>query len=468
MLKNKNILLGITGSIAAYKAPLIIRELIKMENQVMAIMTPSALKFITKLTISNITKSRVFEDMFEEDNQTSGAWHIHLAHWCDAMLIAPCTATTISRLSTGLCDNALTTVATALPKDKPLILAPAMDSDMWHNSITQNNVKKLIDFGVKIIPPEEGELSSGLSGDGRLAAIPNIIQSIDKILSFNSNKADTNSNKSKVIDVTLGQKDNTSSALNIQQAIEKPIYSIGDAVEKDKWTTELEFTKLKESVQTEKKKSSLAGKKVLITAGPTQEKIDAVRFISNFSSGKMGFALSKIAAALEADVVLISGPVSLNTPNNVRRIDVVSAKEMLDAVNNEYSNTDIFIFAAAVADFTPLSTFQGKIKKSNDNYHLTLPLKQTDDILATIGSRKKDNQIVVGFALESNNELENARKKLKEKNCDFIVLNSANKPNSGFQGDMNTITILAKDGTLINFPAMTKEECALEIFKQIL
>jgi len=256
--------------------------------------------------------------------------------------------------------------------------------------------------------------------------------------------------------------------MNIQQTIEKPIYSIDDAVEKDKWTTELEYTKLKESVQSEKKKSSLAGKKVLITAGPTQEKIDAVRFISNYSSGKMGFALAKVAASLGADVVLISGPVSLKTPSNVRRIDIISAKDMLDAVNTEYPNTDIFIFAAAVADFTPLSTFQGKIKKSNENYHLTLPLKQTDDILATIGLRKKNNQIVVGFALESNNELENARKKLKEKNCDFIVLNSANKPNCGFQGDMNTITILEKDGTLINFPTLTKEECALEIFKQIL
>lgn len=182
----------------------------------------------------------------------------------------------------------------------------------------------------------------------------------------------------------------------------------------------------------------------------------------------MGFALAKVAAALAAEVILISGPVSLQTTENVSRIDVVSAKDMFDAVNSEFSNTDIFIFSAAVADFTPISTFQGKIKKSKENFNFTIHLKQTDDILANIGLRKGKNQIVVGFALESNNELENGWKKLKEKNCDFIVLNSINKPNSGFNSDLNTITILKKDGTQINFPAMTKNECAIEIFKQII
>lgn len=182
----------------------------------------------------------------------------------------------------------------------------------------------------------------------------------------------------------------------------------------------------------------------------------------------MGFALAKVAAALAAEVVLISGPVSLQTPENVCRIDVISAKDMFNAVNNEFPNTDIFIFSAAVADFTPISTFHGKIKKSKENFNFAIPLKQTDDILANIGLRKKENQIVVGFALESNNELENGRKKLKEKNCDLIVLNSVNKPNSGFIGDFNTITILKKDGTQIDYPAMTKEECAIEIFKQII
>jgi len=255
LLKNKNILLGITGSIAAYKAPLIIRELLKLENQIRAIMTPSSLKFITKLTISNLTKSKVIDDMFEEDNQTSGAWHIHLAHWCDAMLIAPCTATTISRLATGLCDNALTAVAIALPKEKPLIIAPAMDSDMWNNRITQHNVKKLIDFGIKIIPPEEGELASGLSGDGRLASIENIIKYIDSFLADNSMKEKNAFNKSKVIEVKQEQYGNdNNNAFNIKQAIEQPIYSINDAIEKDKWSTELEYTKLKTSEKSDKKK----------------------------------------------------------------------------------------------------------------------------------------------------------------------------------------------------------------------
>lgn len=256
MLKGKNILLGITGSIAAYKSPLIIRELIKLGSNVRAIMTPAALEFITKLTISNLTKSPVISDMFEKDNQTRGAWHIHLAHWSDAMLIAPCTATTISRLATGLCDSALSTVAIALPKGKPLIIAPAMDCDMWANPITQNNIQIIKEFGVKIIPPEEGELASGLKGSGRLASVDSIITFLDNVFSSSPEEGKKDFKKSKIFEVKIKQEESKelADALGVEQAVQMPINTISDAVEKDKWSAELEYTKLKNSEQQDKKK----------------------------------------------------------------------------------------------------------------------------------------------------------------------------------------------------------------------
>jgi len=469
ILKNKRIIVGITGSIAAYKIPFLIRELVRLEAIVNVVLTPSAKEFVTPITLANLSRNPVICEMFDLNAQKGGAWHIHLAHECDLMIIAPCSASTLSKLASGFCDNSLTTLATALPRSVPLIVAPAMDSTMFVNPATQRNLNILRNDGIIIIPPVEGELSSGLVGIGRLPEPNILLQKIIEVLSgthkfeektYLNTEFTESSDTKELTTINYEQK--------LKEALEKSIPSIADSVEKDKWNAELEFTKLKRAFSGDDYYNALAGKKVLISAGPTIEKIDDVRFISNFSSGKMGYSLAEEAKNLGADVLLISGPVSIPPPKNVNLIKVTTAQEMYDKIISNFSEYDIIIMAAAVADFTPSEKTEGKIKKKMTGDKLILELQSTKDILAEIGKNKKNNQFLVGFALESENEIQNGWIKMKEKNCDMMVVNSANVPDSGFGSDDNTITILRRDGKEISYQKLPKTLCSIEIFKNII
>jgi len=397
-LKGKKILLGITGSIAAYKAPLLVREFVKQGAEVRVIMTESASRFVTELTLQNVSKYDVITDMFDKTLQENGSWHIHLAHWCDCFVIAPCSANSLAKIAHGFADNALTALVLALPKKKPLYIFPAMDTDMWLHIATQNNRNTIVMNGGTIFPPDSGELASGIMGEGRLPEPSDIVV--------------------KVKDELLGR----------------------DTL-----------------------KTLLEGKKVLITAGPTYERFDAVRFIGNFSSGKMGFALAEEAANSGAEVTLITGPVHINTVIGVHRIDVQSADEMFEQVRKNFSEYDLAIFSAAVADYTPKNPLEEKMKKEHTGDELLITLKKNPDILAWAGKTKSEHQRIIGFALETDNEIEEGKAKMKRKNCDMIIINKANTPNSGFGGDINTITIMDKDGEYKHYPPLTKKECAKEI-----
>ena len=416
--EGKKIILGISGSIAAYKAPMIVRELIKLGAEVRVVMTPSSEQFVSRTALMNLSKHPVAMSMFEDEVQAGGSWHIHLAHWCDAMLIAPCSATTLARLANGFYDTALSVIACALPKDKPLLIAPAMDSDMWEHSAVQRNIQQLQQDGAIIIDPAFGELASGIIGKGRLPEIHDLMQDCAQ---------------------ALGLRIDNSYSIQEIELHEEPIQS-----------------------------KPLYGKKVLVTAGPTHERIDDVRCIGNFSSGKMGFALAERASQLGALVTLITGPVALETPlGAIKRISIESAQEMHDEVMKEISGQDIIIMSAAIADFTPMNPHKGKIKKG-DMERMHIELKKTPDILSEIGKRKSKEQIIVGFALESENPIEYGKKKMEEKGCDMIVINQANIPDSGFAGDNNTISILDTSMQLREFSVMTKSACAEVIFDHII
>ena len=455
ILKNKKIIVGVTGSISAYKSAFLVRELKKAGAEVFVIMTPSATQFITPLTLANLSRNPVSVEMFDESSQKGGAWHIKAAHECDLMIIAPCSASTIAKLAIDLCDNALVTVATALPNNIPLLVAPAMDTTMYLNPGTQRNIETLRKDSVIIIPPDEGELSSGLTGPGRLPEINILMEFIAK---------------------TLNQKVKDNAKFKIVTSIEKPLSeneiinnkypNLQETIEKDKWVAELELHNLKQTLIT-KNLYQLRDKTILITAGPTVEKIDDVRFISNFSTGKMGYAIAEKAKEAGANVILISGPVSINPPVDVKVINVVSAEEMYNKSVEFFEKSDYAILAAAVSDFVPLNKVNGKIKKEDAGNELILNLVRTKDILAELSSRMKPGQKVVGFALESENEIENARKKLESKKCDMIVLNSSSKPDSGFGCEMNTITILFKNGKQFDYQAMPKSECAKVILEKM-
>ena len=394
MLKGKKIVLGITGSIAAYKACYIIRGLVKKGAEVQVVITPSGKEFITPLTLSTLTRKPVISDFF---SQRDGTWnsHVDLGLWADAMLIAPCTAATLGKMANGIADNML--ITTYLSMKAPVFVAPAMDLDMYRHPSTQHNMEVIKGYGNVIIEPQSGFLASGLEGKGRMEEPEIIVDTLDKFFS----------------------------------EPQKP----------------------------------LEGKKIMITAGPTYEKIDPVRFIGNYSSGKMGFALAEECAAKGAEVTLIAGPVALSTKQQgIRRIDVESCEEMYNAAVEAFAESDAAILCAAVADFRPEHTEDKKIKREKDD--LVLRLVPTHDIAAELGRRKKSGQKLVGFALETNDEENNACLNLEKKNLDFIVLNSLRNEGTCFQSDENQIKIISRDGCK-DFPKKKKDEVAEDIVKEL-
>lgn len=419
-LQGKKIILGVSGSIAAYKAPMIVRELIKLGAEVRVVMTPSSEQFVSRTVLMNLSKHPVAVDMFEDEVQEGGSWHIHLAHWCDVMLIAPCSATSLARLATGFYDTALSIIACALPKEIPLLIAPAMDSDMWEHPAVLRNIEILKQDGAIIIDPAYGELASGIIGQGRLPDLQELIRQCCLALGM------------PISDLRIDTGQHIE--LHEEPLLSKPLY----------------------------------GKHVLITAGPTYERIDDVRFIGNFSSGKMGFALAQQASQLGALVTLITGPVSLKTPiGTIRRLNIESAGDMYEAVMKEMAGQDIIIMSAAIADFTPRIRHEGKIKKGEAESML-VDLVKTTDILAELGKIKQQDQLLIGFALESSHHIEYGKKKLAEKGCDMIIVNKANAPHSGFGGDMNTISIIDQSMQVKEYPTMSKQACAEMIFEHII
>ncbi|MGE3801346.1 MAG: bifunctional phosphopantothenoylcysteine decarboxylase/phosphopantothenate--cysteine ligase CoaBC [Candidatus Kapaibacterium sp.] len=391
MLEGKKIIVGVTGSIAAYKAAYLTRELSRHGATVRVTMTDAATRFVAPLTFASLSKHPVALSMYPE-GEASGSWHIDWALWGDGMVIAPASASTIAKLANGISDSALTVIATALRGD--LFVAPAMDVDMYHYPALKKNLATLRSFGVKIIPPGTGELASGLSGEGRLAEPEEIVE-----------------------------------VLRAHYA----------------------------------RRTSLRGTKVLITAGPTREAIDPVRYISNHSSGKMGYALAEEARDRGAEVTLVTGPTSLEIPAGVRTVKVTTAEEMASAIDVYREETEVMIAAAAVADFTPANVASMKMKRREmSEDEMSIPLVPTRDILKSVGATKRANQIVVGFALETRNLVESARQKLIEKGCDLVVANPAGEEGVGFGGEENRITLVEADGEM-ELPVMTKRECAVAI-----
>lgn len=392
MLKGKKIVLGITGSIAAYKSCLIIRELVKRGAEVQVVITPAGKEFITPITLSALTQKPVISDFF---SQRDGTWHSHVALglWADAMLIAPCTASTLGKMANGIADNML--ITTYLSMKAPVFIAPAMDLDMYAHPTTQQNMERLKGFGNHIIEPQSGFLASGLEGKGRMEEPEKIVDCLDLFF----------------------------------------------------------------------EKKDLLGKRILITAGPTYEKIDPVRFIGNYSSGKMGFALAEECARRGAEVTIIAGPVSVQSKmTNVRRIDVESCQNMYDAATELFPQTDAAILCAAVADFRPAEVAEQKIKRVGQT--MDIHLVPNPDIAASLGQMKKENQVLIGFALETNDEEQNAQHKLEKKNLDFIVLNSLRNEGTCFRSDENQISIISRDGQT-DYDKKSKREVAADIIDEL-
>lgn len=392
MLKGKKIVLGITGSIAAYKSCLIIRELVKRGAEVQVVITPAGKEFITPITLSALTQKPVISDFF---SQRDGTWHSHVALglWADAMLIAPCTASTLGKMANGIADNML--ITTYLSMKAPVFIAPAMDLDMYAHPTTQQNMERLKGFGNYIIEPQSGFLASGLEGKGRMEDPEKIVAALDLFF----------------------------------------------------------------------EKKDLQGKRIMITAGPTYEKIDPVRFIGNYSSGKMGFALAEECARRGAEVTLIAGPVNVDSEmDNVRRIDVESCEDMYRVATNEFPQMDAAILCAAVADFRPMEVADQKIKRVGQT--MDIHLIPNPDIAAELGRMKRDGQTLVGFALETNDEQQNAQHKLEKKNLDFIVLNSLRNEGTCFKSDENQISIISKEGQK-DFEKKSKADVARDIIDEL-
>lgn len=394
MINNKNILVGVTSSIAAYKAAFLVRLLVKAGANVKVIMTPSSLDFITPLTLSTLSKNPVLVEFVKDK---SGVWnnHVELGLWADAMVIAPASANTIAKMANGQCDNLL--LAAYLSARCKVYIAPAMDLDMYKHPATTENIKRLKSFGNQIINPGIGELASGLNGEGRMAEPEEIVGYLSKSISKNL---------------------------------------------------------------------PLSKKKILVTAGPTYEAIDPIRFIGNHSSGKMGFAIAEEFAKQGAEVILVCGPNSLSTINkSIHRIDVTSAEELYNASIKAFKNADIAILSAAVADFKPATTASQKIKKTTATKQIELVA--TIDTLAELGKIKKANQLLVGFALETENEIEYAKQKIKNKNLDLIVLNSLNDKDAAFKKDTNKITIIDKYNKITKYELKNKSDVAKDILKAV-
>ncbi len=395
ILSGKKVLLGISGGIAAYKTPNLVRCLIKKGAEVKVVMTDSAKDFVTPLSLSTVSKNPVHSSFKSDDED--GVWnnHVELGLWADFMLICPATANTLFKMANGNCDNLLLGVYLSCKSET--FFAPAMDLDMYKHQSTKESINKLISFGNILIPPAHGELASGLSGEGRLPEPYEIVDFIEKHYSKNL---------------------------------------------------------------------PLAGKKVLISAGPTIEELDPVRYISNHSSGKMGYSLAETALSLGAEVKLISGPTNQSiSSENIKIVHIKSGKELHEAILNDYNNSDIVIMAAAVSDYKPIEFSEKKIKK--DNNELNIKFEKTTDILFELGQNKK-NQILVGFALENNNELSNAINKLEKKNLDLIVLNSLNDEGAGFGYDTNKITVVDCSGNVTPYKLKKKNEVADDVFKHII
>lgn len=403
MLKGKKIVLGITGSIAAYKACLIIRGLIKRGAEVQVVITPSGKEFITPITLSALTHKPVISEFF---SQRDGTWnsHVDLGLWADAMLIAPCTASTLAKMANGVADNML--ITTYLSMKAPVFIAPAMDLDMYRHPSTQHNMDTLRSYGNHIVEPASGFLASGLEGKGRMEEPENIIAALERELA--------------------------------QEGGDEP--------------------------STPEGRPTLSGKRILITAGPTYEKIDPVRFIGNYSSGKMGFALAEECRKRGAEVTLVAGPVALQCHPDIHRIDVESCEEMFQAATEAFANEDAAILCAAVADFKPAQVNDVKIKRKGDGLHIDLV--PTQDIAATLGKMKTERQRIVAFALETNNEEKNAEEKRRKKNADFIVLNSTRIPGTTFRSDDNQIAIISAEGRT-NYPKKSKDKVAADIIDQL-
>lgn len=432
-IRGKKIILGVCGSIAAYKAAFLLRLLTKAGAEVQVIMTPDAVHFITPLTLSTLSGKPVLVDYFDEK---TGEWnnHVHLALWADVILVAPASANTLSKFAAGACDNLL--AAVYLSARSPVFLAPAMDLDMWKHPATQSNINSLLSIGHYLIAPENGELASGLVGEGRLAEPEEIIR------------------------VLAAHFEN----------VEKNAAVTGPFEEKGVLTASAEGDGLSPE-RSAPSGQKLQGKSVLVTAGPTYEAIDPVRFIGNHSSGKMGFALALALAAEGAGVTLVHGPVSVPVPEHplIRSRAVVTASDMLTACLDAFDGVDIVVMAAAVADYTPVETAAQKIKKSPDaEGELQIPLKKTTDILAALGQRKKDSQFLVGFALETEKEEEHALSKLQRKNLDLIVLNSLRDEGAGFGTDTNKITVFDRSGQRTQFPLRSKQQVAGDIIQMII
>lgn len=394
-LTGKKIVLAVTGSIAAYKTPQLVRMLIKAGAEVKVIITPSAEQFVSALSLATMSKHPVHSNVSD-----GSAWnnHVELGRWADALLIAPCSANTLGKLANGLCDNLV--CAVYLSAACPVFVAPAMDEDMWLHPATRTNITKLRSFGNTIIPVAHGELASGLIGEGRMAEPEDIVAFLERFFESSENKP-------------------------------------------------------------------LKGEKVLVTAGPTYERLDPVRFIGNFSSGKMGIALAETLADKGASVTLVLGPSHFQTHHpRIETVKVESASDMYEACMKAFPQATISVLAAAVADYRPEEVAAQKIKKQSGT--LALSLTKTQDILASLGKIKTPNQLLIGFALETHDEYANAMKKLKEKNADMIVLNSLNDEGAGFGHDTNKITLVYQDGEHVTFPLQTKKEAAEAIVNHIL
>lgn len=421
-LSGKHIVLGITGSIAAYKSCLIIRALVKRGAEVQVVITPAGKEFITPITLSALSRHPVISDFF---SQRDGTWHSHvdLGLWTDAMLVAPCTASSLGKMAHGVADNML--VTTYLSMKAPVFIAPAMDLDMYQHPSTQANINTLKGYGNRFVEPTSGFLASGLEGKGRMQEPDLIVEEMERFFA-DSLKETTqeDAQEETVQEGAQGQEETT------QEATQK------------------------------EKMLPLAGKRILITAGPTYERIDPVRFIGNFSSGKMGFSIAEECRRRGAEVTLVAGPTALQCDAAIRRVNVESAQEMYEACLPAFDTADAAILSAAVADFTPEQKADSKIKREADD--LVLRLRPTHDIAKILGQRKRPGQRLVCFALETNDEEANARGKLERKNADFVVLNSTRIPGTTFNADDNQIAVVTREGVR-SYPKKSKQEVASDI-----